>query len=126
MTKIDPANCWADDALGGRAQHAQVLERLLVQKGVAAADSDSAFVLNLDAPWGSGKSFFLKRFAAQLRQKHVVVLVDAWKSDYASDPLMPVLTSVQKALKPLAGGAKPTMAFQDFAKTGARVAGVFA
>lgn len=46
------------------------------------------FVLNLNGSWGSGKTEFLKRFySLLLSQKHPVIYIDAWESDFSKDPL---------------------------------------
>jgi len=60
-------------------------------------------VLNLNSEWGSGKTYFLKRWAQDLEQHYPVVYIDAWKQDYSKDPLMTVVSSLIKQLRKQAG-----------------------
>ncbi|EPF2507137.1 KAP family P-loop NTPase fold protein [Vibrio fluvialis] len=61
------------------------------------------YVLNLNSEWGSGKTYFLKRWYHDLKQHYPVVYVDAWKQDYSDDPLMTVISSMIKQLREQAG-----------------------
>lgn len=50
-------------------------------------------VVNLDAPWGAGKTEFLKRLQTDLAShKHPVVYINSWESDFSQNPLS-VVTS---------------------------------
>lgn len=58
------------------------------------------FVLNLNSGWGSGKTEFLKRFYSYLlTQKHPVIYIDAWESDFAKDPLTVVTSELLAQLE---------------------------
>ncbi|WP_236689940.1 KAP family P-loop NTPase fold protein [Photobacterium angustum] len=53
----------------------------------------NGFVLNLNGSWGAGKTEFLKRFYTHLlEEKHPVIYIDAWESDFSKEPLT-VITS---------------------------------
>lgn len=73
------------------------------RRGVAAS-----YVLNIDAEWGHGKSFFLNRFSTQLTLSgHVVANVNAWENDLTNEPMIAVMAAIEDALKPhLATGTK--------------------
>jgi hypothetical protein len=89
---------WKDDLLGDRRQHAEFLERFVVKKAALQQPDHVArrsHVINLNSPWGSGKSFFLERFRRHLERNHVVAFIDAWKFDYVDDPLLPVIDAFQ-------------------------------
>lgn len=93
---------WADDLLGDRRQHAEYLERFIVQKEALPEDGQTerrSHVINLNSPWGSGKSFFLERFRQHLERNHVVAFIDAWKFDYVDDPLLPVIDAFQVEMR---------------------------
>jgi len=51
------------------------------------------FVLNLNGSWGTGKTHFLRMlYSNLLRERHPVIYIDAWESDFSKDPLT-VITS---------------------------------
>ncbi|MGF1903475.1 KAP family P-loop NTPase fold protein [Aliivibrio sifiae] len=53
----------------------------------------NGFVLNLNGSWGAGKTEFLKRmYTHLLQEKHPVIYIDAWESDFSKEPLT-VITS---------------------------------
>lgn len=55
------------------------------------------FVLTINAPWGSGKTTFLRILNATLIQTgNTPVYFSAWETDYAADPLIAFLGEVQK------------------------------
>ncbi|HIF9416615.1 TPA: KAP family P-loop NTPase fold protein [Photobacterium damselae] len=90
-----------------REKYAKFLTTFLAKQGYDdARDSDQKkrnYVLNLNAEWGSGKSYFLKRWAHDLKEHYPVVYIDAWKQDYSDDPLMTVISSMIKQLRTQAG-----------------------
>lgn len=79
-----------------RASHAKNLTLFLVQKG-----QNDNYVLNLNAKWGTGKSYFLKRWVKEIEQTYPTVYIDAWSSDHSSDPLLSVVSEVKNRLKEL-------------------------
>ncbi|QDC01730.1 P-loop NTPase fold protein [Mesorhizobium sp. 8] len=93
---------WGDDLIGRRGD-AKFLQEFLCGK---IADrkrlrQTGSYVLNIDAEWGAGKSFFLDRFARQLEHSgHVVARVNAWRDDHLDDPFIAILSSIDEALKP--------------------------
>lgn len=80
----------------GRANHAKNLTSFLVQKG-----QQTSYVLNLNSKWGSGKSYFLKRWLHEIENIHPAVYIDAWSSDHSSDPLLTVVSEVKNKLREL-------------------------
>lgn len=53
-------------------------------------------VINVNSPWGSGKSFFLNRWAKELSKNHVCVFFDAWASDFSNEPLIALITCIEQ------------------------------
>ena len=87
-TEIDPEDIWGNDAFGTLKNYADFLTNALVADG-------GNFVLNVNGAWGSGKSFFVNRWAEQLRQAgHPVVEFNAWENDSVEDPLAPLVASL--------------------------------
>ncbi|SOY70255.1 KAP family P-loop NTPase fold protein [Cupriavidus taiwanensis] len=99
---------WSQDRLG-RKEAASFLENYLVgryelrQKLQPLSPTDAVepntFVLNVRAPWGFGKTFFLKRLAAELKRKgHPVAFYDAWANDFSDDPIVGFIAEISQGL----------------------------
>lgn len=105
-----------------RAKYAQYLSNFLASKGYDESrdgeDKKRNYVLNLNSEWGSGKTYFLKRWAEDLKAHHPVVYVDAWQQDYSDDPLMTVISSMVSQLKEQAGRAEDNTAISVIGKAG--------
>ncbi|WP_436263717.1 KAP family P-loop NTPase fold protein [Paraburkholderia terricola] len=74
----------------------------------SSVKENASFVLNLNAEWGLGKTYFLKEWAKMLRAEgHPVVYFDAWANDYAPNPFVGFMVQIQKELtSKLDGGAR--------------------
>lgn len=81
-----------------RAIHAEHLTRFLVQKG-----EDGNYVLNLNAAWGSGKSYFIQRWVKEIEKVYPTVYIDAWSSDHSDDPLLSVVSAIKQKMDDLKG-----------------------
>ncbi|MCF6200098.1 MAG: KAP family NTPase [Hyphomicrobiaceae bacterium] len=93
---------WHDDKLG-RKTDADFLIQFLSKRSKEQSSNgqEGAFVLNLDAPWGHGKTFFLTRMKEQLKsQNHLVAYINAWQDDHANDPLLSVISEIDKIIQP--------------------------
>ncbi|TMO78397.1 NTPase KAP [Pseudoalteromonas sp. S3776] len=86
-----------------RARYATFLSRLLAQEGFdetrAGEDQKKNYVLNLNAEWGAGKTYFLKRWSQELIVDYPVVYIDAWQQDYSDDPFLTVISGIIKQLQ---------------------------
>lgn len=74
--------------LEGFTTENDIFERKAIGDGLSylLANVEDPLVLALDAPWGAGKSVFLRQWAGELRNAgYPVVLFDAFKHDYAED-----------------------------------------
>lgn len=91
-------NVWADDRIGGRAEYAKHWTAYLTKR---AAVADSAVVVAVDAPWGAGKTFFVQRWAQQLRAHHPVLRFDAWKNDHIAEPLVAFMSELMAEIERL-------------------------
>lgn len=105
---MDVKDPWSQDRLG-RKDAAAFLENYLVgryelrQKLGASAPTDAqepnTFVLNVRAPWGFGKTFFLKGLATELKAKgHPVAFYDAWANDFSDDPIVGFIAEISRSL----------------------------
>ncbi|MBL0840763.1 P-loop NTPase fold protein [Pseudomonas mediterranea] len=90
---------WSDD-LFERKVRADFLSNYL--------DEDICRVLNLDSPWGAGKTYFLKNWRFQLlsESSRPVVYFNAWENDFLGDPLLSLVSVIRDQLS--AQGGKPS------------------
>ena len=72
-----------------RTKYAKFLHNYLVNNA-----SNGGYVLNLNAKWGAGKTYFINRWINSIKEKHPVVYVNAWKQDYSDDPMLTVISSI--------------------------------
>lgn len=58
-----------------------------------------SYVLNIDASWGEGKTFFVKGLFADLAEAgHPAIMIDAWRDDFTDDPLTAVVAEFDQFL----------------------------
>lgn len=90
------------DTLAGdrldRARYAEFLTNYLAAEG-----KQRNYVLNLNAEWGAGKTWFIKRWYMELKQHYPTVYIDAWQQDFSDDPLLTVISSIIEQLRDAAG-----------------------
>lgn len=92
----------------GRKDDAVKLERFItrvVNERMKDLDVDSnpdddpgSHTLNIDAKWGEGKTHFLSLWKGKLEDNHLVILWDAWKTDFSDDPLVAFFSILNKSL----------------------------
>ncbi|MCO7515238.1 KAP family NTPase [Pseudomonas guariconensis] len=86
----ESVDVWADDQME-RKPSAEFLTTYLIK-------NPHIKVLNVNSPWGAGKSFFLERWAKMLSESHVCVSFNAWETDYAAEPLVALITCMESQL----------------------------
>jgi|GEM_PF-1672817 len=99
---VDLAEIWKGDLLDRKAD-GQLLYEFLVRRHAErrAASIPGAYVVNLNASWGHGKSFFMQRLAAQMRAEgHLTAFVNAWRDDSTREPVVAVMASIEECLAP--------------------------
>ena len=102
-----PTNCKVGEYFPAdkldRARYATFLSRLLAQEGFDKSrpvdEQKKNYVLNLNAEWGAGKTYFLKRWSQELIVDFPVVYIDAWQQDYSDDPFLTVIAGIIKQLQ---------------------------
>ena len=93
LAEIDLSNIWKDDALK-RDRDASNLEALI-------AGQEGPLTLCLDGAWGTGKTFFLRRFKSQWEASGGKALYfNAWEDDNLDDPLIALIGQLWPLLKP--------------------------
>jgi hypothetical protein len=88
---------WQDDRLDRQAD-----SRFLTRYLTAKFDQDPnarSFVLNLNAEWGLGKTYFLKNWARDLVDDGFpVVYFNAWENDFTESPLQAFISEIDEQL----------------------------
>jgi hypothetical protein len=98
-------NSWTQQVeFNGETLHADQLQRaeyatFLTHYLNSTGQREGGYVMNLNAEWGAGKTWFLKRWCQTLKPHHPVAYIDAWKNDFSDDPLLTVVSGVLEALK---------------------------
>jgi hypothetical protein len=76
-----------------RAKYAAFLTDYLSSK------KDESYVMNLNAEWGAGKTYFLNRWHNEIKDSHPSAYIDAWKNDFSEEPLLTVISEIFLALE---------------------------
>ena len=99
---LTPKNIWHADKFD-RKKEAEILIGYLesIADKPALREDKQGFTLAIDAQYGEGKTFFLKRLAQQLSINHPVAFVDTWADDLADEPLTALAATLKSALDPL-------------------------
>jgi KAP family P-loop domain len=106
---------WEGDLLSRKKEAAHVVAYI---ESVAARpvvrEDKRAFTIAIDAPYGEGKTYFLKRLAKQLEINHPVAFIDAWGDDLADEPLTALVATLQSALAPFLSNPEVKARFGEF------------
>lgn len=82
------------------------------------------FVLALDSPWGSGKTTLVRMLETELRrQDYSCIYFNAWKVDYVTDPLVALVSSIDRLD---IGSGEAATSFREHLKSARRVTGLVA
>jgi len=97
---------WEPKDLLNRQKEADFLRVYLVNR--YKANKQSSFVLNVNAEWGFGKTYFLENLTKDLKaEKHPVIYFDAWKNDFTDNPLLAFISELNTSLEPFLSRSVP-------------------
>lgn len=85
---VDAIDVWDDDLMDRESSAKFLTSYLLANPHIK--------VLNVNSPWGAGKSFFLNRWKDQLSKEHVCIFFNAWETDYTGEPLLALVTCIEQ------------------------------
>lgn len=99
VSLVEENNSWVGDKLG-RKEEGEWLSRYLINlynsEGSTPANH---YVLNVNAEWGFGKTYFLKNLQIDLQKRgHQTVYFDAWKNDFSDKPMLGFITEINDSL----------------------------
>ncbi|MBT1905105.1 KAP family P-loop NTPase fold protein [Enterobacter kobei] len=93
----DQANSFLNENLPADTLDRQRYGKHLYEVCIAHGKT-SNLVININAGWGAGKTYFTKRLAQTISTTHATVYIDAWKEDFSDDPLLTVFSSIKEQL----------------------------
>jgi KAP family P-loop domain len=108
-TTLNPDQIWGEDPASGRQSdlfnRRQEAEQLMayiesVLGRSPVREDKRAYTIAINAGYGEGKSFFLRRLSEHLSINHPVAFVDAWGDDLSDEPLTALAATLQDALEP--------------------------
>lgn len=119
-TVRSPAEIWADDLFSRKLEAEHLIAYIESVAGRPILRQDKrAYTIAIDAGYGGGKSFFLRRLAEHLSLNHPVAFVDAWADDLTDEPLTALVATLKQALDPLVAAPDVRSRLSDFlTKTG--------
>ena len=99
---------WANDKLE-RQIDSKFLSKYLINKFNNEENATDSFVLNINADWGFGKTYFLENWNRDLKTDgYPVVFFNAWDSDYYEDPMIAFICEIKTQLKSYFANDKKT------------------
>ncbi|MEO6716729.1 MAG: P-loop NTPase fold protein [Novosphingobium sp.] len=118
-----PEMIWKDDLFNRKDEAISLIAYLESVAGRPTQREDrKAYTVAVDAGYGEGKSFFLKRLARHIGLDHPVAFVDAWADDLANEPLTALAATLEDALRPFIGRPEVKAKLKSFLLTTGRVA----
>lgn len=118
-----PEEIWAGDLFDRKAEAEQLIAYIesVVARPVMREDK-RAYTVAVDARYGEGKTFFLRRFAEHIAINHPVAFVDAWADDLADEPLTALAATLKLALEPFVDEPQIQDRLKTFMAKSSRVA----
>ena len=94
-TTFDEKDVWADDCFKDRDDVARHLHGIV-------SGQERPLTICLNGEWGSGKTFFLTRFAENYNKRNPegrAIYFNAWQDDFLDDPLLAIVSQLQCVIK---------------------------
>jgi hypothetical protein len=90
---------WLGDKLNRQSEGEFLTDYLTNKYTIDTAEHNKNFVLNVNADWGFGKTYFLQNLSIELENRqHQVVYFDAWKNDFSDKPMLGFIAEINDAL----------------------------
>ncbi len=121
--KRTPEEIWAGDLFERKDEAEQLIAYIesVVARPVLREDK-RAYTIAVDARYGEGKTFFLRRLAEHMGINHPVAFVDAWADDLADEPLTALAATLKLALEPYVDAPEVQDRLKTFMAKSSRVA----
>jgi predicted KAP-like P-loop ATPase len=100
ISEPNPDNPFDDNDVLNRISSAEILTQLI-------STIKEPFVLAIDSPWGTGKTFFVKRWMLYLRgEGYPCLYFNAWENDFTDDPLVSLIGELEANIEEIAPSKK--------------------
>lgn len=76
-----------------RKKYADFLTSFLEKKYLVEKRQGS-YIINLNAKWGSGKTYFIKRWMDDLSKNHLTIYIDSWKNDTSNNAFVTIISRI--------------------------------
>ena len=130
-TNLTPDEIWGENVAEGRqadlfnrrqeAEHLIAYIESVVGRNSIREDK-RAYTIAIDARYGEGKTFFLRRLAEHLSITNPVAFIDAWADDLSDEPLTALAATLKAALEPFMGKPQVKSRVADFMSKSGKVA----
>lgn len=94
-TTFDEKDVWADDCFRDRDDVSRHLYGIV-------SGQERPLTICLNGEWGSGKTFFLTRFAENYNKRKPegrAIYFNAWQDDFLDDPLLAIISQLRNVVK---------------------------
>ena len=94
-TTFDEKDVWADDCFEDRDDVSRHLDGFV-------SGQERPLTICLNGEWGSGKTFFLTRFAENYNKRKPegrAIYFNAWQDDFLDDPLVAIISQLRNVVK---------------------------
>jgi len=93
------AHIWEDDVLDRRGFADFLTNALTEQTRAVSERHQRGLTVALDAGWGTGKTFFVERWAKDLEARgHPVVYFDAWENDLGEEAAIALMAAIKDTI----------------------------
>lgn len=85
--EIISENIFSKDKLS-RKKEVEILSKII-------RNAVGPYVISIDAPWGTGKTYFTKMLQENLNSDVQTIYINAWESDYNTDPSVSIISELK-------------------------------
>lgn len=127
LVDMDDASAaiWTDD-LFDRSVAADDLIRYIRSSHRAGSfiNEERSQVIAVDAEYGVGKTFSLKRLCQQLAKDHPVAYIDAWADDFIGQPIISLAATLKRAFEVNSTDPNAKKKWDEFARKTGHIASI--
>ena len=107
--EVNSSDPWANDVLD-RREVANFISPVI-------ASIQQPYVISIHSPYGTGKTFFVKRWRQDLEnQKFKTIYFNAWETDLSNDPLVAFMSAVEREVEKWEAKKKTSQAKEKFSE----------
>ena len=120
---MSDSETWSDDLFDRKQQAEDLISYIRsVYSSGAFSGEERSQVIAVDAEYGFGKTFFLKRLAKDLEGETPVAFVDTWSDDFVGEPLISLAATLERAIEPYLNQAEVSKKWKSVAEATGKIA----